>query len=63
MIDNFQDFRIEKVFKKGVLMVEDGAMRDFPAPEIEPYLTQRAHTIMLWESWEMEVATAPDLSP
>lgn len=44
VIDNFQDFRIEKVFKKGVLMVEDGAMRDFPAPEIEPYLTKRAHS-------------------
>ncbi len=44
VIDNFQDFRIEKVFKKGVLMVEDGTMRDFPAPEIEPYLTKRAHS-------------------
>ena len=44
VIDNFQDFRIEKVFKKGVLMVEDGTMRDFSAPEIEPYLTKRAHS-------------------
>ena len=44
VIDNFQDFLIEKVFKKGVLMVEDGTMRDFPAPEIEPYLTKRAHS-------------------
>ncbi len=44
VIDNFQDFRIEKVFKKGVLMVEDGTTRDFPAPEIEPYLTKRAHS-------------------
>ena len=44
LIDNFQDFNIEKVFKKGVLMVENGTVRDFPAPEIEPYLTQRAHS-------------------
>ncbi len=44
VIDNFRDFHIEKVFKKGVLMVEDGAVRDFPAPEIDPCLTQRAHS-------------------
>ena len=44
VIDNFQNFNIEKVFKKGVLMVENGVVRDFPAPEIEPYLTQRAHS-------------------
>ncbi len=44
VIDNFQDFNIEKVFKKGVLMAENGVIRDFPAPEIEPYLTQRAHS-------------------
>lgn len=44
VIDNFQDFHIEKVFKKGVLMAENGAVRDFPSPDIEPYLTQRAHS-------------------
>ena len=44
VIDSFQDFHIEKVFKKGVLMAENGVVRDFPAPEIEPYLTQRAHS-------------------
>ena len=44
VIDNFRDFHIEKVFKKGVLMVEDGAVRDFPTPEIDPCLTQRAHS-------------------
>ena len=44
VIDNFRDFHIEKVFKKGVLMVEDGAVRDFPAPEIDPCLTRRAHS-------------------
>ncbi len=43
IIDNFENFHIEKVYKKGVLMVEDGVTRDFPAPVIEPYLMQRAH--------------------
>ena len=44
IIDNFQDFRIEKVFKKGDLLVENGVVRDFPAPVIEPYLVERAHS-------------------
>lgn len=43
IIDNFQDFNIEKVFKRGELMVENGQIRDFPAPEIEQYLVDRAH--------------------
>ncbi len=42
IIDNFRNFHIEKVFKKGRLMVENGILQDFPAPEIEPYLTERA---------------------
>ena len=44
IIDNFQDFHIEKVFKKGELMVDHGVVRDFPAPAIDPYLTERAHS-------------------
>ena len=44
IIDNFQDFNIEKVYKKGQLMVENGVVRDFPVPEIEQYLTDRAHS-------------------
>ncbi|WP_298021240.1 adenine deaminase [uncultured Dysosmobacter sp.] len=43
VIDNFQDFNIERVYKKGELMVENGQVRDFPVPEIEPYLVERAH--------------------
>ena len=43
IIDNFQDFRIRQVYKKGRLMVEDGVLQDFPAPAIEPYLVERAH--------------------
>ena len=44
IIDNFQDFNIERVFKKGELMVDHGQVRDFPVPAIEPYLTERAHS-------------------
>ena len=43
IIDDFQKFNIEKVYKKGQLMVENGVLRDFPTPPIEPYLVERAH--------------------
>ena len=43
IIDDFQHFNIERVYKKGVLMVENGVIRDFPAPSIEQYLVDRAH--------------------
>ena len=42
IIDDFQHFEIEMVYKRGVLMY-DGQLRDFPAPEIDPYLVKRAH--------------------
>ncbi len=42
IIDNFQDFNIEMVYKRGKLMF-DGEVKDFDAPEIDPYLVQRAH--------------------
>ena len=44
IIDDFQNFNIEKVYKKGELMVENGVVKDFPEPEIEQYLTDRAHS-------------------
>ena len=44
IIDDFQNFNIEKVYKKGELMVENGVVRDFPVPEIERYLVDRAHS-------------------
>ncbi len=44
VIDSFQDFNIEKVYKRGELMVENGQVRDFPAPQIEQYLVDRAHS-------------------
>lgn len=42
VIDSFESFRIQEVYKKGVLMY-DGSLREFPAPEIDPYLVERAH--------------------
>ncbi|WP_312280517.1 adenine deaminase [Oscillibacter sp.] len=43
VIDSFESFQIEKVYKRGELMVENGELRDFPAPSIEPCLVERAH--------------------
>ena len=43
VIDNFQDFNIQRVYKKGVEMYSGGVVRDFPAPEIDPYLVRKAH--------------------
>lgn len=43
IIDSFRDFNIERVYKRGQLMFHDGELRDFPAPEIDPYLVKRAH--------------------
>ena len=43
IIDNFENFNIEKVYKKGELMVSNGVVKDFDAPEVEPYLEARAH--------------------
>ncbi len=43
IIDDFENFNIEKVYKKGVLMVENGKVKAFAEPEIAPYLVKRAH--------------------
>ena len=57
IIDNFQDFHIEKVFKKGELLVENGVLKDFPAPPIEPYLVERSHN-----TFHMGKLTAEDFT-
>ena len=57
VIDNFQDFTIEKVFKRGELMVEDGVVRDFPAPPMESYLEDRARN-----TFHVETLTAEHFS-
>lgn len=57
IIDNFQDFTIEKVYKRGELMVENGVVRDFPAPSIESYLEERARN-----TFHVETLTAEHFS-
>ncbi len=57
IIDNFQDFNIEQVYKKGVLMVDHGEIQDFPSPEIEPYLVERAH-----KTFHVAALTAEDFT-
>lgn len=48
IIDNFEDFNVEMVFKKGVLTCKNGDVQPFPAPEIDDYLVSRAtHTFHL----------------
>ena len=43
VIDNFQEFNILQVFKKGVEMYDGKTVADFPAPVIDPYLAEKAH--------------------
>ena len=43
VIDNFDDFNILSVFKKGKLMFDGNSVTPFPAPVVEPYLERRAH--------------------
>ena len=43
IIDNFKEFNVEMVFKKGELYYNDGKLKEFPAPAIEEYLDERAH--------------------
>ena len=57
IIDNFQDFNIEQVYKKGVLMVDHGEIQHFPSPEIEPYLVERAH-----KTFHVAALTAEDFA-
>ena len=42
VIDNWENFEIEMVYKKGKLMY-DGVLREFDTPEIDPYLVKRDH--------------------
>ena len=57
IIDNFRSFNIQQVYKKGVLMVDHGEVRGFPAPEIEPYLVERAH-----KTFHVAALTAEDFA-
>ncbi|WP_295581805.1 adenine deaminase [uncultured Oscillibacter sp.] len=57
LIDDFQSFRIQQVYKRGELLVDQGVVRDFPAPQIEPYLVARAHA-----TFHVEPLTARDFT-
>ena len=43
VIDSFESFHIERVYKRGELICENGKVADFPAPEIDPFLIGRSH--------------------
>lgn len=43
VIDNFENFNILNVFKKGKLMYDGKHVAEFSAPAIDPYLDRRAH--------------------
>ena len=43
VIDNFSDFNILQVFKKGKLMFDGKTVVPFPEPVIDPYLERKAH--------------------
>ncbi len=43
VVDNFENFNVELVFKKGVLTCKNGEVQPFAAPEIDEYLRERAH--------------------
>ena len=55
IIDDFEHFTIEKVYKRGVLMCENGQVTDFPVPEVDPYLVNRAH-----DTFHVTTLTAAD---
>ncbi len=57
LIDDFQGFHIQQVYKRGELLVDQGVVRDFPAPQIEPYLVARAHA-----TFHVEPLTARDFT-
>ena len=57
VIDNFQDFHIQQVYKKGERMVENGVVRDFPLPKVEPYLIERAH-----DTFHLNILSAEDFT-
>ena len=55
VIDNFQDFNILEVYKKGRLMFDGQAVTDFPEPTVDPFLIQRSH-----ETFRLSSLTAED---
>ncbi len=42
IVNNLTEFKVETVYKRGVLVYDRGELVDIPAPQIEPWLEQRA---------------------
>ena len=43
VIDNFENFTIEAVYKKGAAVYQNGTVRSFDLPSVDPQLTKLAH--------------------
>ncbi|MDO4813423.1 MAG: adenine deaminase [Eubacteriales bacterium] len=43
VIDNFEDFNILEVYKRGKLMFDGKTVTEFETPEIDPHLVKRSH--------------------
>ena len=57
IIDNFRDFNILEVYKKGKLMFDGKEVAPFEAPEIDPHLIKRSH-----ETFHVAHLTADDFT-
>ena len=57
IIDNFRDFNILDVYKKGKLMFDGKEVAPFEAPEIDPHLIKRSH-----ETFHVAHLTADDFT-
>ena len=57
VIDNFESFNIELVYKRGRLMCDHGKVTDFASAEIDTYLAQAAH-----DTFHLQTLTAQDFA-
>lgn len=57
VVDNFENFNVELVFKRGELVSSHGNVVDFPPPKIEGYLQARAH-----DTFHLSRMTAQDFA-
>lgn len=57
VVDDLVHFSVLQVYKKGVLMYDNGELLDFSRPEIDPYLVEKAH-----DTFRVSQLTAEDFS-
>ena len=43
VVDNFENFHIERVFKKGTQLYDGKTVSDFPLPQVDPALAEKVH--------------------